>query len=62
MHEYAIIEDLVKELTARVQREGSGLVKAVNVRRGSTFAEAPLRQAFHRQRAFLRSRSARYAC
>ena len=46
MHEYAIVEQLVKDVTARVQSEKTGRVKAVHVRRGSTFAEAPLRQAF----------------
>ncbi|HUU45207.1 MAG TPA: hydrogenase maturation nickel metallochaperone HypA [Acidobacteriota bacterium] len=46
MHEYAIVEQLVKDVTARLQSEKGGRVKAVQVRRGSTFAEAPLRQAF----------------
>jgi Zn finger protein HypA/HybF involved in hydrogenase expression len=43
MHEYGIVRDLME----RIQSELAGrTVKQVRLRRGSTFAEAPLRQAF----------------
>ena len=44
MHEYGVVRELVERILAALQ-DGPG-VKEVRVRRCSTFAEGPLRQAF----------------
>lgn len=46
MHEYAVVEDLVENIKGRLQLNGSARVDRVRLRRDSTFAEEPLRQAF----------------
>ena len=46
MHEYSIVEELVQGLTAKLEGQGVTHVRQIRLRRGSTFAEAPLRQAF----------------
>ncbi len=46
MHEYSIVEQLVETLTAKLKGQGVTRVRQIRLRRGSTFAEAPLRQAF----------------
>jgi hydrogenase nickel insertion protein HypA len=46
MHEYAIVDSMVRQLLDQLQREGSHRVVEVRFRRGSTFMEEPLRQGF----------------
>ena len=46
MHEYSIVEQLVENLRADMESQGVTRVRQIRLRRGSTFAEAPLRQAF----------------
>lgn len=46
MHEYAVVEDLVETIKSRATVGGSQAVKSIRLRRDSTFAEEPLRQAF----------------
>jgi hydrogenase nickel insertion protein HypA len=45
MHEYSIVQQLVNQLAAQLQTEGVERVKSIHLRRGSTFAEDPLRFA-----------------
>jgi Zn finger protein HypA/HybF involved in hydrogenase expression len=46
MHEYAVVEDLVELIQDRARKKGSPAVRRIHLRRDSTFAEGPLRQAF----------------
>ena len=46
MHEYTIVEQLIERLLAECNAKQAYSVKLVHLRRGSTFSEAPLRQAF----------------
>jgi hydrogenase nickel incorporation protein HypA/HybF len=46
MHEYSIVQDLVEKLLHEMDEKGATSVKEIRLRRGSTFAEAPLQQAF----------------
>jgi hydrogenase nickel insertion protein HypA len=46
MHEYSIVQELVERLLKEVERRGATSVKEIHLRRGSTFAEGPLQQAF----------------
>lgn len=46
MHEYSVVQQLVERLVAELKSRGVQQVKKVHLRRGSTFAEEPLRQAF----------------
>lgn len=46
MHEYASVESLVQSLLHEVQTKGQQRVQAVRVRRGATFSEEAVRQAF----------------
>lgn len=46
MHEYSIVQELVDKLLHQMDEKGIKSVKQVHLRRGSTFAEAPLQQAF----------------
>lgn len=47
MHEYSIVQELVEKLLTEISAKGLTSVKEVRLRRGSTFAEEPLQQAFH---------------
>ena len=46
MHEYAVVLDLVEAIQVRMMKQGAPEVKRIRLRRDSTFAEGPLRQAF----------------
>jgi hydrogenase nickel incorporation protein HypA/HybF len=46
MHEYGIVRDLVERLLPELRSRGIRKVQEVRLRRSSTFAEQPLRQAF----------------
>ncbi len=46
MHEYSIVQELVDKLLHQMEEKGIASIKQVHLRRGSTFAEAPLQQAF----------------
>ena len=46
MHEYAIVDSLVRQLLDQLRRQQAGRVVEVRFRRGSTFMEEPLRQGF----------------
>ena len=46
MHEFSIVQQLVERLLHEAKTRESTAVKEVHLRRGSTFAEAPLRQAY----------------
>lgn len=46
MHEFSVVEQLVDRLLSELRDKGITSVREVHLRRGSTFAEAPLRQAF----------------
>lgn len=46
MHEFSIVQQLIEKLQAELGRQNVTVVKKVHLRRGSTFAEEPLRQAF----------------
>jgi len=46
MHEYSIVEHLLEHLQAELQRQGVMRVREIRIRRGGTFAEGPLLQAF----------------
>ncbi|MGI6454702.1 MAG: hydrogenase maturation nickel metallochaperone HypA [bacterium] len=46
MHEYSIVEQLVVQLLDKLKEENITEVREVHLRRGSTFAEGPLLQAF----------------
>lgn len=46
MHEFSIVQQLMERLLQEAKAKGADSVKEVHLRRGSTFAEAPLRQAF----------------
>ncbi len=46
MHEFSIVQQLVDQLVKEAKTRGASEVKEVHLRRGSTFAEAPLRQSF----------------
>jgi hydrogenase nickel incorporation protein HypA/HybF len=46
MHEYGLVQDLVKRIVSQIPAGDARRVTEVRVRRGSTMAEEPLRQAF----------------
>lgn len=46
MHEYSIVEDLVEQLKNEMKAKGIESVKRIRLRRGSTFSEGALLQAF----------------
>jgi hydrogenase nickel incorporation protein HypA/HybF len=46
MHEYSIVQELVERLLHEMEEKGIKSVKQIHLKRGSTFAEAPLQQAF----------------
>ncbi|MDP8244474.1 MAG: hydrogenase maturation nickel metallochaperone HypA [Candidatus Hinthialibacter antarcticus] len=46
MHEYSIVEDLVNQLKKELESKGANQLKSVRLRRGSTFSEGALIQAF----------------
>ncbi|HPP00422.1 MAG TPA: hydrogenase maturation nickel metallochaperone HypA [bacterium] len=46
MHEYSIVEQIVNQILAAMREQGVDQVKLVHLRRGSTFSEEALRQAF----------------
>ena len=46
MHEYAIVDSVVRGLLRRLKEEGDPAVLSVQFRRGSAFSEEALRQAF----------------
>jgi hydrogenase nickel incorporation protein HypA/HybF len=46
MHEYSVVQELVDKLLHQMEEKGIDRVKQIRLRRGSTFAEAPLQQAF----------------
>lgn len=46
MHEYSVVQQLVEGLLKELKGQGAVKVTEVRLRRGSTFAEGPLRQAF----------------
>jgi hydrogenase nickel incorporation protein HypA/HybF len=46
MHEYSVVLDLVDRILGKLSPADGGRVTEVHLRRGSTFAEGPLRQAF----------------
>ena len=45
MHEYSVVQQLVNQLVAQLRSQGVARVRTIHLRRGSTFAEAPLRLA-----------------
>jgi Zn finger protein HypA/HybF involved in hydrogenase expression len=46
MHEYSVVQQLIEKLLEEVKKRGGAVVKEVRLRRGSTFAEGPIQQAF----------------
>jgi hydrogenase nickel incorporation protein HypA/HybF len=46
MHEYSIVQELVEKLLSAMKEKGASSIKEIRLRRSSTFAEAPLQQAF----------------
>jgi Zn finger protein HypA/HybF involved in hydrogenase expression len=46
MHEFAIVQSLVRELIDHLGREGIEKVASVRLRRGSTFSDEALRQSY----------------
>ena len=46
MHEYTIVEQLIERLLEQCTKHDAKSVQLIHLRRGSTFSEAPLRQAF----------------
>lgn len=46
MHEYSIVEDLVNRLKQELENSGAEKLQRVKLRRGSTFSEGALLQAF----------------
>jgi hydrogenase nickel incorporation protein HypA/HybF len=46
MHEYSIVQELIERLLTDINSRGINAVKEIHLRRGSTFAEGPLQQAF----------------
>ena len=46
MHEYSVVQQLIEKLLAEVASKGYSGVKEIHLKRGSTFAEGPLQQAF----------------
>ena len=46
MHEYAIVQQLVDEILEDLRRREVRSVRQVHLRRGSTFSEGSLRQAY----------------
>lgn len=47
MSEYSLVQELVEKLLAEIKSKGLTSVKEIRLRRGSTFSEEPLQQAFH---------------
>jgi hydrogenase nickel incorporation protein HypA/HybF len=47
MSEYSIVQELVEKLLSEISAKGLTLVKEIRLRKGSTFSEEPLQQAFH---------------
>lgn len=46
MHEYSIVEDLIKQLTDKLNAQGIDQVKQIRMRRDSTFSKGALEQAY----------------
>ncbi|MFB3786869.1 MAG: hydrogenase maturation nickel metallochaperone HypA [bacterium] len=46
MHEYSIVEQIVDQVLTAMREQGVERVKSVHLRRGSTFSEEALRQAY----------------
>ncbi len=46
MHEYSIVEEMIEKLRAEFKDKNIDHVSRIRLRRGSTFHEGPLRQAF----------------
>jgi len=46
MHEYSIVQELIERLLKDINERGIDKVREIHLRRGSTFAEGPLQQAF----------------
>jgi len=46
MHEYSVVQQLIEKLLVELKAQGIARVQSVHLRRGSTFKEDPLRQAF----------------
>jgi hydrogenase nickel insertion protein HypA len=46
MHEYAVVQELVDRILGQTRGTKAGRVTEIRLRRGSTFKEEPLRQAF----------------
>jgi Zn finger protein HypA/HybF involved in hydrogenase expression len=45
MHEFSVVQQLVDQLVGKLRTQGVEQVKTIHLRRGSTFAEDPLRMA-----------------
>lgn len=46
MHEYSIVEDMMKQLCTQLQEKGVSKVTGIRMRRESTFSQGALEQAF----------------
>jgi Zn finger protein HypA/HybF involved in hydrogenase expression len=46
MHEFSVVQQLIERLLEEARRRGGAKVREVRLRRGSTFAEGPIQQAF----------------
>jgi len=46
MHEYSVVQQLIEKLLDEIKKRGASRIKEVRLRRGSTFAEGPIQQAF----------------
>lgn len=46
MHEYSIVEQMMQQLTGKLNEQGIDQVKTVRLRRDSTFSKSALEQAY----------------
>ncbi|HQH74454.1 MAG TPA: hydrogenase maturation nickel metallochaperone HypA [bacterium] len=46
MHEYSIVQQIVDQIRAAMREQGVERVQSIHLRRGSTFSEEALRQAY----------------
>jgi len=46
MHEFSVVQELIEKLLAEMKSLGYCGIKEIYLKRGSTFAEGPLHQAF----------------
>jgi hydrogenase nickel insertion protein HypA len=46
MHEFSVVQQLIEKLLEETKKRGGVRVKEIRLRRGSTFAEGPIQQAF----------------